>query len=223
MRVCSWVASALYLLLKLSVCAAVLAELFVVHGSLLPQARSVGDDFKLTPRSDATILDNNVNDALKNNSKMQEPTQDKGYAHKLLLCTMTLRRMTNIDTYTLQCIFNPESSTTHLASSGPIGFSREVAVTQARVWEFYVALYLIVQTYLVLVAVVNIISLLEWLVKLVTGLCRRRVSSCPDLPADACLLLYMAGDNAGPEVVRVFAQSGAFGRGRGKESIALNE
>ncbi|GFO42091.1 hypothetical protein PoB_006859600 [Plakobranchus ocellatus] len=104
MRVCSWVASALYLLLKLLVCTAVLAELIVVYGSLLPQTRSVGDDLKLRPRSDATILDNNVNDALKNSSKMQKPTQDKGYARKLLLCTMTLRRMTKIDIYTLQCI-----------------------------------------------------------------------------------------------------------------------
>ncbi|GFN88189.1 pannexin 8 [Plakobranchus ocellatus] len=131
--------------------------------------------------------------------------------------------MTNIDTYTQQCIFNPESSTTPFASSGQIGSARESAVTQARMWEFYEALYLIVQTYFVLLTVINIISLLEWQVKLVTGPCRRRVSSCPDLTADACFLMYMAGENAGPEVVRAFVQSGAWGRGEGKESIAQNE
>ncbi|GFN79678.1 innexin [Plakobranchus ocellatus] len=222
MRACSWMASALYLLLKLLVCAAVLAELFVVHGSLLPQAKSVGDDLKLMPRSDATIVANNANDALKNSSNMQKRTQDTGYAHKLLLCDMKLRMLQNIQTFTLQCVFNPEISTTSLPSSDQNGSPRDAVVTQARVWEFYEALYLIIQTYLVLVAVVNVVSLLEWLLKLVAAPCRRRRLS-PDLPADACLLLYMADENAGPEVARAFAQSGAWGRGEGKESIALSE
>ncbi|GFN79675.1 pannexin 8 [Plakobranchus ocellatus] len=222
MRACSWVASALYLLLKLLVCAAVLAELFVVHGSLLPQAKSVGDDLKLMPRSDATILANNANDALKNCSNTPKPTQDMGYSHKLLLCTMQIRMLQNIQTFTLQCIFNPETSTSFLPFSDQNGSRKEAAVTQARVWEVYEALYLIVQTCLVLVAVVNVVSLLEWLVKLVAGPCRRKRLS-PNLPADACLLLYMADQNAGPEVARVFAQSGAWGRGEGKENIALNE
>ncbi|GFN79673.1 pannexin 8 [Plakobranchus ocellatus] len=220
MRACSWVASALYLLLKLLVCAAVLAELFVVNGSLLPRARSVGDDLKLMPRSDDAIVANNASDALKNSSNTQKPTQDTGYSHKLLLCLMETRTMHHIHTYTLQCIFNAETSTLF---SGQNGFPRETAVTQTRVWEVYEALYLIVQTYLVLVAVVNMVSLLEWLLKLVLGPWRGRVSSCPFLPADACLLLYMADENAGPEVARAFAQSGAWGRGEGNESIALNE
>ncbi|GFR61196.1 pannexin 10 [Elysia marginata] len=42
-RVCSWRAGSLYLLLKVLMCVAVIAELLVVHGSLLPQAKSLED------------------------------------------------------------------------------------------------------------------------------------------------------------------------------------
>ncbi|GFO27069.1 pannexin 8 [Plakobranchus ocellatus] len=226
MRPCSWVNSALYLLLKLLVCVALLVELFVVNGSLLPRAKSLEDDLKAMPEYAAVNIANNVNEALESSGRMNKEIQDTTYSSKLLLCEMKLRQLANIRSYTIQCVFNPDTYETSRSSSDQDTSPSGVADSHGRgwnFWELYEALYLIVLTYLVLLAVINVISLLEWLVKLVAKPCRERVSCGSDLPVDASLLLYMASENAGPDVVRAFAQSRAWDRGEGKESIALDE
>ncbi|KAK3775633.1 hypothetical protein RRG08_051491 [Elysia crispata] len=221
-RTCSWAASSLYLLLKILMCVAVIAELLVVHESLLPQAQSLEDGLKQEDFN-AGVFEF-VNKTLNTlQSTGINPTED--YSDRLLLCDLPIRTLQNVQQYTHQCIFQAEKEIVfpkpELQNSAPKDDHN--TQTPHEVMKMYVTLFLIVQTYLAVLTVVNVSSFIVWLLKLVARPCKRTVSSDRDLPVDVCLLLHMAQENAGPEVVKAFSQSRAWGKEEGKESIPLNE
>ena len=218
-RVCSKTASCLYLLLKILVCVAVIAELVVVHKSLLPQAQSLEDDLKPTDLNrDVMRLVDETLKTLETTEKDNSTDFYKTYSNQILQCELPIRQFANIKKYTVQCIFNAERQSVppKPPTQSPSPADDHVDQTP-HVVKMYVAVYLIVQIYLVVLTVVNVSSFLLWLLKLVVDPCRPRVSSDLDLCVDVRLLLHMAHENAGPEVVKAFSQSEAWGSGDGKE------
>ncbi|RUS85059.1 hypothetical protein EGW08_007196 [Elysia chlorotica] len=215
-RTCSWISSGLYLLLKVLMCVAVIAELVVVHTSLLPQARSLEDDLNTEdPNSDMVAFVNTALDAMKG-AAYNKSTDDKVHLlNQILLCELPIRQLQNVQTFLLQCSFRAEREPVQMVDSTPTAGAQ----SPQGLMGMYVSLYLIVQTFLVALTVVNVSSLLVWLLKLVAQPCGPTAS----LPVDARLLVYMAQENAGPEVVAAFSHSRVWEKGDGKESIPLSE
>ncbi|KAK3775634.1 hypothetical protein RRG08_051492 [Elysia crispata] len=224
-RRCSWTASSLYLLLKILMCVAVIAELLVVHKSFLPQAQSLEDDLKQDDFN-AGVFEfvNKTLNALENTGNDISAEDHMQHSDRLLYCDLPIRILTNVQRFTLQCIFQAEKEAAQkpeLQNTAPKE-NRDIQ-TPDEVMKTYVTLFLIIQTYLAVLTVVNVSSFIVWLLKLVARPCRRTVTSDRDLPVDVCLLLHMAEENAGPETVKAFSQSRAWGKDEGRESIPLNE
>ncbi|GFR61199.1 innexin [Elysia marginata] len=190
-RVCSWRASLLYLLLKVLMCVTVIAEVFIVYDALFSQAQSLDED-------------------------LSRCTDSSQYSGKLLFCDMPVRTLHQVHSFTFQCIFHAEQEEMPSSSKDHVVFSPSRGLIQ-----LYETIFLIVQTYLIVLTVVSVSSFLVWLIKLVSPCWKTAVSDL-DLPLDACLLLQKAYENAGPEVVRGLSLSGALGKSGGNESIALN-
>ncbi|RUS87059.1 hypothetical protein EGW08_005212 [Elysia chlorotica] len=209
---CSGAASFLYLLLKVLVCVAVIAELVVVQTSILPEAESLEKDFAIDGLNGDVM--STVNTTLKTLEKTENNSTD--YADKLLMCELNIREFTNVKAFTLQCVFQPELENVapKPATNAAVPRDDRVSRSPRGVMKMYVTVFLVVQTLLVVLTVVNVSSFLVWLLKFLLR---------PRKPLDLCLLLHMANENAGPEVSNAFSQSEVGGKGDGKESIPLSE
>ena len=220
-RRCSWSAGSLYLLLKVLMCAAVLAELLVVQRSLLPEARSLEEEIQ--PKDLISERMKVVNAIL--NIAGNASTESTAYSNRLLLCDLPIRSLQNVQRFTIQCIFQEERDVILQtpAQSSALGDGQTEA-SSYRVLKMYETVFLVVHTFLVVLAVANFTSLLVWLFKLLAPPCRKTVAPDLDLTLDACLLLQMAQENAGPEVAKALAENGAWRQeAGGKETIALSE
>ncbi|RUS75110.1 hypothetical protein EGW08_017141 [Elysia chlorotica] len=215
-RACSWSASSLYLLLKISMCLAVIVDLVVVHKRLLPQAQALGQDLKA--ENENVDVMGFADSALNATTGSGINNSTEGYIQPpatVLNCELPIRQVRGVNRHFLQCSFEPETEDVNTPNSAMLDQTPnddQVTRTLETALQMNVALFLIVQTYLAALTVVNVSSFLVWLLKLVVRPCTLSVDSGLDLPVDARLLLYMAQENAGPEAVKFFSQAEVWGR-----------
>ncbi|BFZ23324.1 hypothetical protein BsWGS_26362 [Bradybaena similaris] len=111
------------------------------------------------------------------NSELVSASPMVDYSNTVLTCDMQIQQMTNVHHNTVQCIFTAKNDSMFL--------------------RLYNALHIILAFFFVLLATVNILNFIAWVIKLTPGPFRNGTFSNNKLALDDYLLLYMARQNVG--------------------------